>query len=402
MRRPSTRIAVRSLVLVLAHTWTLVAAAGEFVFDGKPAPTDISGVGGNEYLMQLDGPKALKTLQWDETRDHPCHVSVWGRNLNSMALEQSAQYHACGSGAPLIATDNALTVGFPKAESEAYIAGVSVCLNSDGDRVKGVKVRGRVPGADGKLVDAPGEPHDEYANCKTWKRWVECPEGSLASGVLLQVAKGKEPKNLTGLRLMCSKVAVQAVTDIPPKLTGPVNPLDEISGVKGDLDELPLDGAEYALDTVFWGERRDHPCLVRAEGRKPGDRNTRDTTGISHCGGDIGTGSQSRMDLTVRDRSENAFISGVRVCMNNGRVKGMEFEIRALPWSAGDPPKPKPAPSLDNQRGWLLNCMVSGEWKTWVRCPQGQIAVGTRVHFERGNDSPRSMTGLGLVCRAYE
>lgn len=394
----------RSVILVLCNWIFLAGAASELMYQGPATPTEVSGVSGTEHTLELNGPKALKTIEWNEHKDNPCWVKVWGRNLNNPGLDQSEDYGACGSSFNPVTTGKPLVVGFPQVESEAYIGGVSVCMNNDGTRVKGIRVRGRVPGADGRLTDTPNEPQQHRPNCKEWKAWRNCPEGRLASGVTLQIDKGKEPKSLTGLRLLCSAVAVKTVAEIPPKLVGSTTALDEVSGIKGELVDLLPAGGKYGLDTIFWGERRDNPCLVRGEARDVGSRNERDSRSVDKCSGDIGTGSQSQVDVTTSEVDENAFISGLRVCMNNGRVKGVELEIKVVPWLEGDPPKPKPAPAIDNHRGWLLNCWVApnADWKNWVRCSKGQIAVGLKAYFERQGSNPRSMTGLGLFCRAFE
>jgi hypothetical protein len=236
---------------------------------------------------------------------------------------------------------------------------------------QGIQVRGRVPGAGGQLTDTPNEPQKDYANCRDWRRWVDCPEGRLASGLILQFERGEQPRSLTGLRLLCSTVAAQAIAAIPPELTGAATSVSELTGVRGELIELmPAGGGNYGLDTIFWGERRDNPCLVRAEGRNLADRNARATRQVNKCSGD--TGENSRIDLTVRDEVANVFISGVRVCMNNGRVKAVEVEVATVPWSEGDPPQPKPAPAIDNHRGWQLNCLISQDWRDWVPAHGGR------------------------------
>lgn len=402
MKPASQSAAVRIAALALCGGLALSASAGEYGFEGDAIRTDVSGISGTEHTLELSGPKALKTIEWDERKDVPCMVRIWGRNLNNSGLDQEEDFFEYGSGFTLIYTDSSLVVGFPKAESEAYIAGVSVCMNNDDTRVKGIRVRGRVPGSSGKLTDTPDEPQKDRLNCKTWKRWVDCPEGRLASGVVLQVAKGKQPKSVTGLRLLCSAVALQTVEEIPPRIIGALTIPDEVSGAKGQEIELLPAGGKYGLDTIFWGERRDNPCLVRAESRDLADRNERDSRSIDKCGGDIGTGSQSRMDLTTREAPDNYFITGLRVCVNNGRVKGMELELVTVTWSTGSPPKPKPAPPVENHSGMLLNCMISGQTKNWVRCPKGQIVVGIKAHFERGNDQPKSLIGVGIMCKEYE
>jgi hypothetical protein len=355
---PRTAV-LHGLVFVLCNYTPLAGAASELICEGDAVPTEVSGVSGIEHTLELSGPKAIKTIEWNERRDNPCWVKIWGRNLNNMALEQTDDHTECGGSAGV----NSLVVGFPRVESEAYIAGVSVCMNNDGTGVKGIQVRGRVPGAGGQLTDTSNEPQQDYPNCSDWRRWVNCPEGELASGLILQFEKGQQPKSLTGLRLLCSAVAVQTVAEIPPVLTGAASSPDELSGIRGELIELMAGGANYGLDTIFWGERRDNPCLVRAEGRDLADRNERATQRVDKCSGD--TGENSRRDLTVRDEVQSAFISGVRVCMNNGRVKAVEIEVENVPWSEGDPPKPKPVPAIDNHRGWQLNCLMSQDWRDW-------------------------------------
>ena len=388
---------LHSVVFALCNCTALAGAASEFMYQGDATPTAVSGASGAEHTLEMNGPKAIKTIEWSERRDHPCLIEIWGRNLNNVALEQTESHTECGSSA----SANSRVVGFPKPESQAYIAGVSVCMNNDGTRVKGIQVRGRVPGAGGRLTDTPNEPQKDYPNCRDWRRWVDCPEGRLASGVVLQFEKGQQPKSLTGLRLLCRTVAVRAIVDTPPQLTGATSSLDEVSGLRGELIELkPAGGSSYGLDTIFWGERRDNPCVVRAEGRDLEERNRRATRQVNKCSGD--TGENSRIDLTVRDEVANAFISGLRVCMNNGRVKGVQIEVRPVPWSEGDPPEPKSAPAIDDHTGWQLNCLLSQDWRQWVRCPRGQIAVGVKAYFEREGSNPRSLTGLGLFCRAYD
>lgn len=398
----SKSAALHSIVVALMVAVSPMSVAAEYLFEGEATRTDVSGVAGTETTLALGSPKGVKTIQWQERKDEPCQFRVWGRNLNNSGLDQEQSFFECGSGPSLNFTDDSLTVGFPKAESEAYIAGVSVCMNNDDTRLKGIRVRGRVPGSAGNLTDTPDEPQKERPNCKSWKRWVDCPEGRLASGVILQVAKGKQPKSVTGLRLLCSAVKVQVVEDTPPRLVGYITATDEVSGAKGQEIELLPAGAKYGLDTIFWGERRDNPCLVRAESRDLADRNQRDSRSADKCDGAIGTGSQSRMDLTTRDTPANFFITGLRVCVNNDRVKGMELELVHVTWSTGDPPKPKDPLDARNHSGSLLNCLISGTKKNWVRCPKGQIAVGINAHFEKGNDQPKSLIGVGLICKAYE
>jgi hypothetical protein len=136
------------------------------------------------------------------------------------------------------------------------------------------------------------------------------------------------------------------------------------------------------------------------EGRDLGSRNARQASEVDKCDGK--TGDKSRRTIKLTDNDGNAFVSGVRVAMNNGRVKGIDVEVKDVPWSYGNPPQKKRANEKDTTGTGQLNALLTQDWRDWVRCPKGQIAVGLRTYFEREGNNPRSLTGLGLWCRAVE
>jgi hypothetical protein len=135
------RAVLHGLVLALCNCTALAGAASELIYEGDATPTEVSGVSGTEHTLELSGSKAIKTIEWNERRDNPCLVRIWGRNLNNLALEQTEDRSECGGSTGT----NSLVVGFPKAESEAYIAGVSVCMNNDGTRVKASRCAAAFP-----------------------------------------------------------------------------------------------------------------------------------------------------------------------------------------------------------------------------------------------------------------
>jgi hypothetical protein len=402
MRTVRPREPIGRYAWLLASFWAGVAFAQTPVttleFGGAALKSERSGAAGTERRLEFSGPKGLKTIAWEEQRDNPCFIEVHGRNLDNMGLDQTVSRHECGS------TDvsHPEVVGYPQDESLVYISGLRVCMDRGGDRIKGIQVRGRVPSSQGVLSDAPREPKYERPNCHDWREWVECPADHIASGLVAEFESGNEPRSITGLRLLCSRVDAKTTTAFVPRLTGETKVLDKLSGNGGEaVDIIPGAGA-YGLDNIHWAERRDRPCTVTVEGRDLGERNKRADRVVNKCGKDDVEGKYNLASASMKYQNENRFITGLRVCINNDRVKGVEVEGK-VPVSSDDP---DPPPStVENDTGWQLNCALAAAAHAfngdWVRCSKGQMAVGLRAYFERG-DEPRSILGMTLICRAYE
>jgi hypothetical protein len=358
-----------------------------------------SGAAGAQRRLELAGPKGLKAISWNERRDNPCWFEVVGRNLDNVGIDQEVEHDACGK-APRDGSE--MLVGYLQTESMVFVSGLRVCMDGGGERVKGIQLRGRVLGLQGALTPAEGEPRQERTNCKDWRRWVECPAGSIASGLVAELEAGDEPRSASGLRLLCSKVAAQAEEVYAPRLTGPIAPLDEVSGKRGEgVDLLPGNGGR-GLDLVHWAERRDRPCTVTVEGRDLAVRNARSDAKVNRCGKKDVEEKLNLASASMKFQTANAFITGLRVCTSNGRVKGVEVEGR-IPVARDDPDPPKPV--LEHDKGWQVNCALAqalgaanGEW---VRCSPRQVAVGLQAHFD-GGEEPRAVRGMTLLCRAYE
>jgi hypothetical protein len=253
------------------------------------------------------------------------------------------------------------------------------------------------------LTAAPREPKEDRPNCREWKRWVECPASHIASGVIVEFEAGNQPKSMTGISLLCSKVVSKVASVFVPRLAGEAKPLDLVSGSRGEAVDLsPGSGFAHGLDTIHWAERRDHPCTVTVEGRDLANRNERVDRLVNKCGKQDVEEKLNFATATMKYENDNMFITGLRVCTNNYRVKGVEVEGK-VPVSAADPNPPPPR--TEHDIGWQVTCAMAGAVDAyngeWVRCPKGQIAVGLRAYFERG-DEPRSARGMTLICRAYE
>jgi hypothetical protein len=98
-------------------------------------------------------------------------------------------------------------VGFTNLENQNFISGLRVCTNRDGSRVKGIQVRGRSVSTAGYVGESTAVPEPEgRANCSVWRRWVNCPEDHVATGVVVQLEAGNEPRSIVGMALKCRRV----------------------------------------------------------------------------------------------------------------------------------------------------------------------------------------------------
>lgn len=165
--------------------------------------TSISGFAGTARTVELFGDDALKYITWWERRDHPCLIEITGRHVRydwPYGVKSSGDW--CGGGGGDVAE-----VGFTNLQNLNFISGLRVCTNRDGSRVKGIQVRGRSVSTAGHVGESTTVPEpEERANCSVWRRWVNCPEDHVTTGVVVQLEAGNEPRSIVGMALKCRRV----------------------------------------------------------------------------------------------------------------------------------------------------------------------------------------------------
>lgn len=165
--------------------------------------TSTSGFAGAARTVELSDQEALKYIRWWERRDHPCLIEITGRHVR-YDFFPGPQYSGnwCGGRSGDLAK-----VGFTNVQNQNFISGLRVCTNRDGSRVKGIQVRGRSVSTAGHVGESTTVPEPEdRANCSVWRRWVNCPEGHVATGVVVQLEAGNEPRSIVGMALKCRHV----------------------------------------------------------------------------------------------------------------------------------------------------------------------------------------------------
>lgn len=229
---------VTLLTLILGTTVSHAERHGtDITLTGSPVPSDgISGFAGSTFELGIPDSEsvdeyALVGLTSEERKDHPCYVSVKTENLNDSSKKLELQKTLCDG------KDRSKRIEASYSDSSyskrSFVTGVSVCMNNDNTRVKGLQVRGVTISDTGTFGDiagkivgqisgglqhtAPKEPKSDRPNCNNnWRRWAVCPASDqVATAVVLHFEAGKEPRSLTGIGLKC-----RTVESTEPPVTG--------------------------------------------------------------------------------------------------------------------------------------------------------------------------------------
>jgi hypothetical protein len=175
-----------------------------------------------------------------EDSDDPCFFEVKYRDVATSATQSSLTFSECDGHK----AGDLLTVTLP---SGAFVTGARICLNSGGDKLKGIQLIGNyrdcVLGAESVLVapspctpghqsghefqlcdnDAPPyversctvpvEPFKEQENCpgrsndqpdEDWEKVVSCPNRMVATGMKLHTRDGSGRREMVdGVQLQC-------------------------------------------------------------------------------------------------------------------------------------------------------------------------------------------------------
>lgn len=171
----------------------------------------------------------------------------------------------------------------------------------------------------------------------------------------------------------------------------------DIAGQAGtDTRTLGEDGDFKALYLIAWAEDADIPCFFRIRTRHLNNNNTE-----AHEASLGGASCDENANglLTAGWNNPRLFINGIRVCRNNGRIKGMEIEYADV-----DPYSSAVTSGVDYDSESRSNCGATG-WSPTRYCPNDQVATRIIIHHRAdnppglGSNIKQSATGIALVCR---
>jgi hypothetical protein len=347
--------------------------------------TNVSGVTANKIVLEGVQANGLKSLEVNEQSDEPCLVRATEAPLNNPTGDSIILEDRCRNGGSAGADQSAVFPG------RTFVSAVRVCLNGDHDRVKGYELKGRVLAADGTLSAASTRPIDQKPNCRDWMDWAECGPGQIASGLNLHFEGGSEPRSLKGIGLKCRTVEATNVV-AETSVTGSVDETAR-AGLQGGTGRVlkPGNSNDNFVFAIVWSERSDNPCYLKAKGRTFGAQTRNISDDYNGCNGEPGNSSQREAG---RGEGVKHPAAGIRVCIKNDKVKGIELEY----WNAEDTRSPRYtyASGVDTQP----NCRVGDrEWTDWRRCAEGSVAVGIKGYFDTSGGGPASLRAISLLCR---
>lgn len=191
---------------------------------GSVTPTEISGFGGTPFnLGSPESTHAVYGLWSIERNDKPCYIGALTEDVNNSKDTSNEIKNLCGNNP----TSDEMKVQFGgiKFADRTFVRALRVCMNNDNTRLKGLQVRGSKIDDNGNVSDLPARypessgssgltplvdlnaPSDQRPNCDGWKKWVECPQGQIATAITAHFSAGTSPRSVTGIALQCRAVS---------------------------------------------------------------------------------------------------------------------------------------------------------------------------------------------------
>ncbi|MGE0439033.1 MAG: hypothetical protein AB7L66_16150 [Gemmatimonadales bacterium] len=171
-----------------------------------------------------------------------------------------------------------------------------------------------------------------------------------------------------------------------------------VAGGNGtDVRTLGPTGNYQGLYEIRWAEDSDIPCWFRVRSRHLNTASVQ--TNDLNLGG-ASCAQTSSSERVVIQNQANRYLTGIAVCRNNQRIKGISAYYSDVGTSAGTWPWGAETATQDN-------CTSGGSWSPARHCPTGQIATQLLIYYK--SDTPafssqikEAATGIALVCRKVE
>lgn len=210
---------IKSAVLIMAmfvSSITLQTVSAQSVatveLTGEPSSTGISGFPGSKFTLGNagSGSRALVGVLSRERSDKPCEVSVGWEDVNQSSTNDAITKDLCGKKSATSSTMGGTYANTGGTANRVFVSGVQVCMNKGDDRVKGIHLRGKRISDTGSLTDFGPDQQDSRNNCHQdhWKRWVNCPDGQIATAAIIHFDAGNTPRSWTGIGLQCRAITV--------------------------------------------------------------------------------------------------------------------------------------------------------------------------------------------------
>lgn len=164
--------------------------------------TAVSGFSGSKYVIGATPGFGVRGVGWFEQADKPCKFESYMRHINDGGKTVFGKYwNGCtrswGSEKTVVLDDKRL-----------FVRGVAVCDSGNlNARIKGIEFyKAKVWKTKTVVEDVYPTKREERTNCKTWKKPVFCPDGKVATSLVIHVNLRVGPSEAKGMSLKCQKV----------------------------------------------------------------------------------------------------------------------------------------------------------------------------------------------------
>lgn len=169
--------------------------------------TEVSGFRSSEvtWLAVGEGLLGISGLGWSEDGDKPCWMQVYQRALQGEVTSSwTDPMDICG-----VRTSHPFSVDSGKSilfgdNPRYFVRGIRACNNNrDNHRLKGVRIyAAKVWATRAQIDELSHSEAEDRTNCATWDAPVYCPDGQIASAVVVHHSDDE----ITGLALRCRRV----------------------------------------------------------------------------------------------------------------------------------------------------------------------------------------------------
>lgn len=175
------------------------------------------------------------------------------------------------------------------------------------------------------------------------------------------------------------------------------------------------DSATHAMYGLSSRERSDEPCVATVYKEHVNDsaNDTQQTQNL--CGPRGATSSEIKAEFSDTSvHGTRAFVTGVRVCMNNDKSRVKGFKLRGkkiddagrlvalqggIAGSGTAGGSEVTTHVITEPYATRTNCDEKDGWMPWAECAADKVATAAKLHYGSGSE-PRSLVGIALQCRS--
>lgn len=201
--RPFALLAFASLAMSALPAWGAAFAWDTATHAWLSSVSGVSGTVVEEYV--LPASTGLHRLDGAEHNDRPVVFFVYGAGLSpDDAASRRVRTAKVSPGTDKWSEGSSKSANIG---ADRVATGVRVCVNND--RIKGVRLYGRVVNRDGSLGASENSDAYDRTNCgaNDWSRTLTCGAGKAISGLRFHaLTRGISSESFSGISIACARI----------------------------------------------------------------------------------------------------------------------------------------------------------------------------------------------------